>query len=702
MKNLIVTFSIRFGWLALAMSFLTSAMAVDVSGTLSGPTVTWAGMIRIIGGNVTVPVGTTLTIEAGTEVQVQKARKLIVNGVLRVEGTAAAHVVFHPEPGAPLEADPASAGLPFAPPKWGGIQFVNTMSPDNWVSYADVSHAQTMEGGIGLVASRATVDHCTMSGTHWRGIYANASALTVQYCTFANVFGPTENAVTLGIDNVAEQIKAEGAIPAGQRFLIYRNNFGTNKGHNDVIDVDSGTRPAPIVEIRENFFVGTGDELCDLGGDVLLDGNVFQNVAKDPSMSNGVYANAISTGDPGNPAATVVCTRNVFWNIDHAISCRVGAATIFEQNTVAKVHPDFVDVGGRANTASVVSLRAVSFNDPPGDGCYLAGNIFWDLPRVIGAADSPAPRISKIEATLNFVDPAASLAIGTRPGNLFSYGVSNTTGDPLFVNAATGDLHLAPNSPARLRGVMGRDAGAYVPAGAWVDALRLGQTVETSQTITVGGPGIFAYRWRMAGAATWSAPVAIGEALFSRLNPSVRTATLQINGLAPGTYRVEVIGQDFAGQWQDEGAPTLSGEWTVCVPPPLFAELAVNPFDDNDGDGLNNFLEYAFGNSMTQPEVLAIALNRSGVGDSEITFSIPSAGCFPAQVGPSDVTYEVRTSPDLQTWTTVGRIDQGTVATASVSAGPIVNQRREIAVTAPAPVAPGDRQFVTVRVTWIH
>ena len=408
MKNLILSLSVRLGWLALMLNCPTSAMAVDVSGTLAGPAVNWSGMIRITGGNVTVPVGTTLTIAAGTEVQVQKARKLIVNGVLRVEGTAAAPVIFHPEPGVPNEADPASSGLPFAPPKWGGIQFVNTMSPDNWISYADVSHAQTMEGGIGLVASRATVDHCTISGTHWRGIYANASALTVQYCTFANVFGPTENAVTLGIDNVAEQIKAEGAIPAGHRFLIYRNTFGTNKGHNDVIDVDSGARPAPIVEIRENFFVGTGDELCDLGGDVLLDGNFFQNVAKDPSMSNGVYSNAISTGDPGNPVATVVCTRNVFWNIDHAISCRVGAATIFEHNTVAKVHPDFVDVGGRANTASAISLRAVSFNDPPGDGCYLAGNIFRDLPRVIGAADSPAGTVSKIEATLNFVDPAAS------------------------------------------------------------------------------------------------------------------------------------------------------------------------------------------------------------------------------------------------------------------------------------------------------
>jgi hypothetical protein len=685
------SFSHTLAFVFTALPFLLHAE--DVSGTLSGATVTWDSPKRIIGGDVIVPVGTTLTIAAGTDVQVQKARRLVVNGVLRVEGTSAAPVVFGPVSGAPMEADPASAGLPFAPPKWGGIQFVNTMSPDNWISYAQISHAQTMEGGVGLVASRAVVDHCNISGTHWRGIYANASALTVQYCTFANVFGPTENAVTLGIDNVAEQIKAEGAIPAGHRFLIYRNSFGTNKGHNDVIDVDSGTRPAPIVEIRENFFVGCGDELCDLGGDVLLDGNFFQLVAKDPSMANGVFANAISTGDPGNPAATVVCTRNVFWDVDHCISCRVGAATIFEHNTVVKIHPDFVDVGGRANTTSAISLRAVSFNDPPGDGCYLAGNIFWNLPRVIGAADSPSTKVSKIEATRNFVSPTASLAIGTRPQNLFSYGAGNLTGDPLFVDESTGDFHLAASSPARLAGVMNRDAGAYVPTGAWLDTQTQGATTQTNQSITVGGPGIFAYRWRMVGSTTWSAPVPIGEALFSRVNPTQRTATLALTNLAPATYRVEVIGQDFAGQWQDEQTPTLSGEWTVLPPPPLFQALGVNATDDPDSDGLNNLLEYAFGLPLNAPSSLATTLAANG----QITFTIPSAASFPSLVGASDLSYEIRTSPDLVTWTTIGEIANG-VATPSVTAGPIVGEKRTIQLTAP-PQAPGDRQFMTIRVT---
>ena len=93
----------------------------DVSGTLSGPSVTWSGVIHITGGDVTVPAGTTLMISAGTEVRVQQSRRLLVMGVLRVEGTALSPVIFGPEPGAQLVADPASVGLPLAPPKWGAF-----------------------------------------------------------------------------------------------------------------------------------------------------------------------------------------------------------------------------------------------------------------------------------------------------------------------------------------------------------------------------------------------------------------------------------------------------------------------------------------------------------------------------------------------------------------------------------------------------
>ena len=57
---------------------------------------------------------------------------------------------------------------------------------------------------------------------------------------FPNVFAEDEHADQLGLDNVSELIKSVGATPAGGRFIVTNNVFGTNSGHNDVIDVDSG------------------------------------------------------------------------------------------------------------------------------------------------------------------------------------------------------------------------------------------------------------------------------------------------------------------------------------------------------------------------------------------------------------------------------------------------------------------------------
>ncbi|MGI8604846.1 MAG: hypothetical protein ACR2OZ_17895 [Verrucomicrobiales bacterium] len=673
---------------------------VIVSGTLSSPSgeVVWsqsAGPYRIAGGNVTVPVGLTLRILAGTEVQVEKPRELIVRGTLRVEGAADCHVAFISIPGAPLEPDPASTGLPPSAPKWGGIQFVDSMSAENRVSYCEVHDAQTMEGAIGLVRSHAVIDHCTFSGTHWRVIYSNASAPTVQYCTFPDTFGPTEDAVLLGIDNVAEQIKAEGVIPAGHRFLIYRNIFGTSKGHNDVLDCDSNAYPNPILEIRENYFHGALDELADLGGDVLLEGNIFQHVAKDPRMAGGVYANAISTGDPGNPAATVVCVRNIFWDLDHAISCRVGTATIFENNTVVKIHPDFTDVGGRANVTSAISLRAVSFNDPPGDGAYLAGNIFFDLPRVIGGADSPSTKTSKIEAFANFVDPAASLAVGSRPGDLFSLGTGNVTGDPDFVDAAAGDFRLNSASAAKGTGPFGHDFGALVPSGAWLASGPTGNTTARDANFTVGGPGIFAFKWRLNDGA-WSETQPIGAPVFSRTNPTVRTATFGLTNLTDGTYNVEVIGQDFAGIWQDETAPT-SQTWTVCTPPALFSTLGMNASNDADNDGVTAFEEYAFGLSFTQSDPLPITGSTDAQGVLQIQFTIP-AGCPDPMIGPSDVIYRVEVSTDLLSWGAVGeiRLGESPAPGATFTVGSVTGGRRII--TAKAVGTPlSERQFLRVK-----
>ena len=54
------------------------------------------------------------------------------------------------------------------------------------------------------------------------------------------MFSESEGPAELGLDNISEHIKGIGEIPSGGRYIIRDNFFGSKKGHNDVIDVDSG------------------------------------------------------------------------------------------------------------------------------------------------------------------------------------------------------------------------------------------------------------------------------------------------------------------------------------------------------------------------------------------------------------------------------------------------------------------------------
>ena len=130
-------------------------------------------------------------------------------------------------------------------------------------------------------------------------------------------------------------------------------------------------------KIIGNTFTNTGDEHIDLGGDVFVAGNVFRNVFKDDETSDRGYANAISTGDAGN-GTTIVVARNIFWDVDHCINLKIDTATVFENNTVYKIHPDFNDRFDNPSVSSVVNLFIPTDTDEEatqGDAAFVAGNL---------------------------------------------------------------------------------------------------------------------------------------------------------------------------------------------------------------------------------------------------------------------------------------------------------------------------------------
>lgn len=531
-------------------------LLATVSGELPSGLQTWSageGPYHVT-GDLTVPADSTLHIEPGTQVFVDPNVEIVVRGRLVAQGEPDRRILFSAPPDAPFVPDRPNGhvGLPDGPPRWDGIHFRNSRDDQNLVSYVDVQYAQSDDGAIGVIDSNAVIDHVTIMGTHLRMIYASNASLVVQNSTFPDMFGPDEHPAELGLDNVSEHVKIVGRPPATGQLIVRGNQFGTNKGHNDVIDGDSGLRPGPILQILDNVFAGVGDEFLDLGGDVLVEGNLFRHVTKDPDNRDARFSNAISTGD-GPASSTVVVVRNVFYDVDHAMHLRGGNAAMFENNTIVQVHPPGTGLGG------AVTLHADVVGEQPGRGAYFGGNIFADVPRIFNNVDRPAGQQSQLRMDFNLISHSvAQQPIGDRPVTAMDLGVGNIVGEPGFVDGAGADFRLTDNSPARGAGPLGIDLGAWVSKDLRVAGVPVGATTNTSAVLTVGGPGLFAYRYRLDGGA-WSEELPIGSG-YAGVD-TVRTATLSLNSLAVGDHRLELIGRDFAGNWQV--VPTVTHTWHI-------------------------------------------------------------------------------------------------------------------------------------------
>ncbi|YCM42810.1 lamin tail domain-containing protein [Verrucomicrobiaceae bacterium 227] len=535
-------------------------------------------------GDVTIPDGTTFVIEPGTSVYFDLDTQITVNGKAQIVGTPEMRIQFSPVPGAPFVSDPAGNGsLPDGPPKWDGIRIIDSMDPDNRIAHIDVGHAQDTNGSIGIIRSQCVVDDVSFHGTHIRIFYTEDSSIILENSRFPDVFGPTEQADALGLDNVSEQVKGVGAPPIGGRYIIRNNSFGTTKGHNDVIDVDSGRLPDPIVQIIGNTFRQTGDEHIDLGGDAYVAGNVFHRVFKDDETSDRGYANGISTGDAGS-GTTIAVARNIFWDVDHAINLKRDTSTIFENNSIYKIHPDFDDRFDNPSVGGVINLFIPTDIGPtPGDGAYLDSNIFVDLPRFFSGADLPGARVTPLEVHRTLYDPAMSdTSIGpNHPGqSVDQLGVENLAALPRYSDPENGDFSLLPGSAAIGVGRFGEDLGALVSDQIFITGEPPAVTSSGDAILRVGGPGIFSYRWRLNGGA-WSADLPIGDGFDPA--GTVREAQIILTGLADGKYTVEVEGYNFAGSRQT--LPTVSETWSVNASLPgsvrLNEILAVNSSGDD-------------------------------------------------------------------------------------------------------------------------
>lgn len=613
---------------------------------------TLAGSPYRVTANTTVPTGTTLRIDGGVNVQFDQNIRMTVNGRIVAEGTAGSRVVFSHVPGTNVtsDVDPIKLGTQTGAPKWGGLRVYDSMGEENAFRFCDFVNGQGTSpsgsenfGSLGFIRSWGWVDHCTFAGTHLRMCYGRNSKLTVTYSDFPDmfIFDPLVNRIEepttdfiAAADNSMEPLKVEypttdaevsganavnfpNGMPLNGWWRVYFNAFHGNRGHQDVFDCDSGrwsphdpvtnfqTNGQFVIDCRYNHFYGlAGDEHMDLGGDAYIASNVFENARKDFWTNDTGYSNAISSGDKGS-GTTIMLARNICYDLDHVINCKLNTATIFEHNTIGSIHPDYV-FRGETVTQSVVCAPINFFipqdgtNPSYGDGAYVGFNIISNVPRLFSGPDARKVNnvvvndiTTKIEFFHNLLDQVTDPVIGpNHPGGYFSgtYG-PNQAGAPGFVDPVAEDYGLRMDSLARATAPGGISYGAQIPEWAYVVGGPSGTVADASASFTVGGPGVVAYKWRLDGGG-WSAPVQIGSGgvMPRGAVATVRQSVLAVSGLAAGSHVLEVLGQDMAGNWQgsdparlyDGGAQALPTvrEWRVetAVPVVVLGEVMGDTF----------------------------------------------------------------------------------------------------------------------------
>ncbi|RME90636.1 MAG: hypothetical protein D6766_12965, partial [Verrucomicrobia bacterium] len=474
-------------------------------GTLPGDTVWHTGEGPfLIRSELTVPAGATLRIEPGVSVFFDSNARMIVRGRLLALGEPTRRIQF--------------TRIPKTYGYWNGILFEDA-TEENRLEHVDFNY--THEQAVFLTNSVFVAEDVQWGHAAGPIIRIRHSSVVVRNSRFPDI-------------QYAQHVSGVGIRPGG-RFLLEGNVFGTTTDYQDIVDFSDDGSAGAVVEIRNNHFLGGSDDALDLDGtEAFIEGNVFENFHKANTSTS--ESSAIASGEYEGRPARLTVVRNVFRNNDYGMMLKERARVRLENNTFL----------GHTHAALGFAEPERPWAGPP-ERVELIGNLFAEEQAVFGNLDPERVRNGTI--TLEVRQCLFPAAAGLWPEEFAPAEQGNRAGDPRWVNPPE-DLRLRPGSPAAGAGPNGLDIGAAVPAGASISGEPPAVTPLDHATLRVAGPGIVAYRFRLDGAGEWSEPRPVGE-------------PIELTGLPPGPHHVEVIGQDVAGAWQPETAPTRSRTWEV-------------------------------------------------------------------------------------------------------------------------------------------
>lgn len=514
-----------------------------MSGTVATTTWTAAPGPYHVTADITIPNGVTLTIEAGTTVFVDSPAGFNVEGRLVAEGSEFQRIRLTRVPGTSS--------------RWGGLNFDNTLE-GNRLAYLDMEYGDDRninnsrgKESIFVGNSQLLMDNVTWPNQANLAIELNNSNVIVRNSIFPTITGN-------------EIVHGKNIPPTG--YLIFDGNtFGTTNG-GDVMDFSGGKLPDAIIQILNNTFLGGGDDALDLDGtDAYLEGNVFMNFHNGCDGCGGTTSNAIATGSNGGDVADITVVRNIFYDNDHAILIKQGSFLRAAFNTFA------------SSTFETIAFDEINRGVSPGAGGIIDSCIFQNMVAPFGPIDSSPPGD----------DPNIIAHRSILPAAQHNLGVDNIDADPLFVDPP-GDYQLQPGSPAQDAGHNGLDMGAFVPQWASISGEPPSVTHRSDATLTVAGPGMTHYKYRLNGGA------------FGSETP-VETL-IELTSLSDSlSYTVEVIGKNVAGVWQSESEPTESKTWTIDT---ALSRLIVNEVLARNNTAVNH--------AGTFPDMIELHYNGAG------------------------------------------------------------------------------------------
>lgn len=244
----------------LANVTLNSNIAVTVSGNVSG---NWTNTnTYIVNGDITIPLGETLTIEPGTKIKFNGYYSLIVNGTLNAVGSESNYINFTSNSTSPTNID------------WNQI-LINSSSTASQLKYCIVEYGKKdNDDNIGIVhvLGELNIENCIIQYSQETGISSRGNTKTI-------------NILNNKISNCSYGI----AIDLGKSANIIGNKiFNIN-----LIGMRIGTNSTSTI-VQSNQISNCGFYGIQSWSDIVINNNILYNIGS--NISN--YAIIIVGGKP--------------------------------------------------------------------------------------------------------------------------------------------------------------------------------------------------------------------------------------------------------------------------------------------------------------------------------------------------------------------------------------------------------------------